>query len=80
MHDPLADSNEAEQEYGIFLTSMEKLKPASAVVAAVAHRNYTEMPLSCLAGLMGKNPVIIDVKSIFDIKALDEAGMRVWRL
>ena len=80
VHDPLADSNEAEHEYDISLTPMEKLKLASAVVVAVAHRNYREMSVTSLAGLMGKSPVVIDVKSIFDTKALDEAGMRVWRL
>lgn len=80
VHDPLADPNEAEHEYGIHLTPMEKLKPSSAVVVAVAHKNYREMHLSGLAGLMGKNPVVIDVKSIFDTKALNGAGMRVWRL
>ena len=47
---------------------------------AVAHRDYREMSLSGLAGLMKKSPVVIDVKSIFNTKALNGAGMRVWRL
>ena len=80
VHDPLADPVEAEHEYDISLTPMEKLKPASAVVVAVAHRDYREMPLSGLAGLMGNRPVVIDVKSIFDTKALNAAGMQAWRL
>ena len=80
VHDPLADPAEAEHEYGISLTAMNDLKPASAVVVAVAHSNYRKMSLSGLAELMGKHPVVIDVKSIFDTKALYAAGMQVWRL
>lgn len=80
VHDPFADSNEAEHEYGISLTSMEKLKPASAVVAAVAHKAYRDMSMGSLSTLFSKNPVLIDVKGMYDPKAINGAGIRVWRL
>lgn len=78
--DPFADPAEAKHEYGISLISMEKLKPASAVVAAVAHKTYRDMSMESLSNLFGKNPVLVDVKGMYDIKAINGAGVRLWRL
>jgi len=80
VHDPLADPVEAEHEYGVQLSEMEELEPAAAVIVAVAHVCYREMSVAALAGMMGRNPVLIDVKCIYDRTALEESGIRVWRL
>ena len=80
VHDPLADLVEAEHEYSISLVAMEKLKPASAVVASVSHRSYREMSIDTLNRLMDKNPVLIDVKGIFNSETLRKNGVRLWRL
>jgi len=80
VHDPLADPVEAKHEYGISLVTMEKLKPANAVVAAVAHRSYREMSIDALSRLMDNNRVLIDVKCIFNVEALRKNGIRLWRL
>ncbi len=80
VHDPLADPVEAKHEYGISLVAMEKLKPAAAVVAAVAHRSYRAMSIDTLNRLMDKNPVLIDVKCIFNPETLRKNGVRLWRL
>ena len=45
VHDPQADPLEVEHEYGLEIVPFEKLKPAAAVVVAVAHRQYREMAL-----------------------------------
>lgn len=79
-HDPLANPVEAKHEYGISLVAMEKLKPATAVVAAVAHRSYREMSIDILNRLMDKNPVLIDVKGIFNSETLRKNCIRLWRL
>lgn len=81
VHDPLADPSEALREYGISLADQGELKPAAAVVAAVAHEpylNWSERELSSL--LIANHPVLIDVKGIFDTIALQAAGIRTWRL
>ncbi|MHB0989819.1 MAG: nucleotide sugar dehydrogenase [Burkholderiales bacterium] len=80
VHDPLADSAEAEHEYGISLTPFSGLKPAAAVVAAVSHAQYREFTPENFLTLMEKNPVVIDVKGIFNSVALKEHGIRSWRL
>ena len=38
--DPLASAEETEHEYGIKLTPIASLRPADAVVFAVAHKDY----------------------------------------
>ncbi|HHT9111588.1 MAG TPA: nucleotide sugar dehydrogenase, partial [Candidatus Brocadiaceae bacterium] len=80
VHDPLANPAEAKHEYGISLVAMEELKPSAAVVAAVAHKAYRGMSIDTLNRLVDKNPVLVDVKCIFDAKALKKAGVRLWRL
>ena len=41
--DPLADKEETEKEYGIKLTSMEKIKDIDCLVIAVAHQQFKEL-------------------------------------
>jgi len=78
--DAMADSAEAEREYGVRLTPLNKLRKASAVIIAVAHKEYRLMSLSHLKKLMGRNPVIVDVKGIVDRRAAEKAGIVLWRL
>lgn len=78
--DPMADSVEAIHEYGVHLVPIVDLKPASAVIAAVAHRQFLAWTPEKLIGHMGNNPVLIDVKGVFDQQAMISAGIKVWRL
>jgi len=80
VHDPLADSAEAYHEYGVRLIPLEELQPAAAVVAAVAHRMYREFTVADLVRLMNGNPVLTDVKGMYNGNELEIAGVRVWRL
>jgi UDP-N-acetyl-D-galactosamine dehydrogenase len=80
VHDPLADPGEAMREYGVELVDWEELKPASAIVLAVAHRMYREMPLAALMEKTMSPHVLIDVKSVIDRPAAERAGAHVWRL
>jgi len=81
VHDPIADNSEAKHEYGIELTSWEKLpKNVDAVVAAVMHKEYLQKPLENLLGLLKKGGVFIDIKSAFDAGAIRAAGHTIWRL
>ncbi|WP_041263156.1 nucleotide sugar dehydrogenase [Citrifermentans bemidjiense] len=78
--DPMADPEETLHEYGVRLTPREQLKPAVAVVAAVAHAEFASLAAPELLALMGPNPVLIDVKSMFDRERVEEAGVKVWAL
>ena len=78
--DPLADTAEAEHEYGVTLTPLDQLQPAAAVVLAVAHREYREMGIGQLHKLMGDSPTLIDVKCVYPRDEVLRAGIRLWRL
>jgi len=78
--DPLADHDEALEEYGVGITPFGELRPAVAVVAAVAHDEYRVLSGTELTALMGENPVLIDVKGIYRNAPLAAAGIRVWSL
>jgi len=80
VHDPVAAAADAQHEYGIVLTPWEQLAPADALVAAVSHRVYLERPLGEIISKLSAGGSFIDVKSRFDRSALEQAGMRVWRL
>ncbi len=78
--DPLADPVEAIHEYGVQLTPIAELKPAAAIVAAVAHQQFLGWTAKDIGRFMGSNPVLIDVKGTYDLQAMVAAGIRVWRL
>ena len=81
VHDSMADSREAEHEYGLTLTPWEDLPvEADAIVAAVSHRDYLTMPLDKMLGKLKKGGVFVDVKSAYDRAAICSAGYRLWRL
>ncbi|MBN9132054.1 MAG: nucleotide sugar dehydrogenase [Nitrosospira multiformis] len=80
VHDPVASSEEARHEYGVELESWENLPRADAMIVAVAHRQFTEMPLTQFQTKITDKGCFIDVKSQFDPAALREAGLNVWRL
>jgi len=80
VHDPVADPREAEREYGIRLTPWEELPRAAAIVAAVAHRAFTQRPIEDIMTKMAPNGIYVDVKSQADAGALRARGIDVWRL
>jgi len=56
------------------------LPRADAVVVAVAHRQFVARPLADYLTKGVEHGCFIDVKSQFDMKALQSAGLTVWRL
>lgn len=80
VHDPVPDATEARHEYGLELESWDALPQADAVVVAVAHRQFVEMPIDNFMNKVVKRGCFIDVKSQFDEKSLQKLGLTVWRL
>jgi len=80
VHDPIADSQDMQGEYGIALCSLEDLRPAQAVIVSVVHEQYRkdgwDLVTRCLAGGKG---VVADVRSYLDRGTVPE-GVVLWRL
>ena len=79
IHDPLAYPEEAKIKYGITLAKWEELQQLDAMIIAVAHKYYSEMPLEKLLSPLRKGGVIVDVKSILQPNQIPD-GYRYWSL
>ena len=81
VHDPVADPSAAHTEIGIGLTPREALRPARAVVLAVAHDAWRREDAWTLVGslLEGGVGIVADVPRLL---SRDRAppGVRLWRL
>ncbi len=66
IHDPIAEPNEVYQEYGIQLADWQGLSNLDAIVLAVSHRAYLEMPREQLLACVRPSGVLMDVKSALD--------------
>jgi UDP-N-acetyl-D-galactosamine dehydrogenase len=80
VHDPLASTEETEHEYGISLRPMDAIKPADAVIFAVAHDEYMSDPWALMTRLLKPGQgVVLDVKSKLD-RAAKPSAIALWRL
>jgi len=80
VHDPLANAEDAEREYGVKLRKWDELPRASAVIIAVGHDQFRALTLDGLRPLMNDTALPVDVKGILDPSAVSAAGISYWRL
>jgi UDP-N-acetyl-D-galactosamine dehydrogenase len=80
VHDPVAAPADARHEYGIDLVAWDDLPRADALVAAVAHQPFLQRETSAYRAKLTPHGCFIDVKSQFDLPALQSAGIGAWRL
>jgi UDP-N-acetyl-D-galactosamine dehydrogenase len=80
VHDPLADFDEARNEYGIALSHLQALEPADAVILAVAHEEYVSGGWALVQKLLkNREGLVLDVKSLLD-RAQRPEQIELWRL
>jgi UDP-N-acetyl-D-galactosamine dehydrogenase len=80
VHDPMADAAETLHEYGVTLTAWDDLPRADAIVAAVAHRAFTQRPVDELISKVVPGGLYMDVKAKANMETLRSRGIQVWRL
>ncbi|MCP4755522.1 MAG: nucleotide sugar dehydrogenase [Proteobacteria bacterium] len=80
VQDDWANAEEAQQQYGITLTPLDVLKPADALIIAVAHQSYVELSPQMLEKLLPQKGVVIDVKGVVKKETLENSNIRLWRL
>ncbi len=81
LHDPMADGGLLREEYELTLMPLEQLKPADAVVMAVAHNLYRERGWSLVKPLLKPDGggFVADVTGLLDRTATPK-GITLWRL
>ncbi len=79
--DPWTNPEEVEHEYGIRLGIIDESNKVDALIVAVGHREFRAMSLKQLKTLCGsEQPVLADVKALYNRHAAAEAGFTVFRL
>ena len=79
--DPWADPAEVKQEYGLNLVSFDDLKDLDSIVVAVGHNEFRALSATDLIELTSShNPVVADVKGLYQRESLIDAGFTVFRL
>ena len=81
VHDPLADTDEARDEYGVDLRPLEELRELDAVILAVSHAEFARLDAGQLQGMfrIPENGIVIDVKGFLDRDSLSQ-HFSYWRL
>jgi UDP-N-acetyl-D-galactosamine dehydrogenase len=80
VHDPLANPDDAKHEYGLTITELDRLRPADAVILAVAHGSYIEGGWPLIQKLLiGGSGLVFDVKMKLD-RSSKPGGIELWRL
>jgi UDP-N-acetyl-D-galactosamine dehydrogenase len=81
VEDPWVDASEVFKEYGLRLQSIGQAGGVDSLVVAVGHRQFRDLSLSSLrAWCRSQNPVLADLKCVFDRHDADTAGFTVFRL
>lgn len=81
VNDPWADEEEVKAIYGLDLEEINPDNQVDSLIVAVGHNQFRDMKPKYLKSLCKKpNPVIGDIKSIYNKKDLLELGFNVYRL
>ena len=64
IHDPWVDADDARREYGIEIISQPAENWYDAIVLAVGHRDFTDMPVERIRAFMKGEAILFDVKNI----------------
>ena len=79
--DPWADAGEVAHEYGLQLGRVDAQQPVDALVVAVGHNEYRGATMAELrAYCRGEQPVLVDVKALFNPQDARDSGFTVFRL
>jgi UDP-N-acetyl-D-galactosamine dehydrogenase len=79
IHDPLADGDAAQREYGLALDAAALERRYDVVVAAVPHRDYRAMSAADVAALAGPGALIADLHGLWRDGSFPE-GVDRWTL
>lgn len=82
VHDPMADPEEAMHEYGLTLSPMEAFTGLEALIVAVGHQTYKDIPMASFASLFASKTggLVMDIRGTLEKSRIAAAGLSYWRL
>lgn len=80
--DPVADKEEALEEYGFELEEMNQMNELDAIIIAVNHDEFREYSLDKWSSFYrnGEKKIVLDVKGIMNREEMTALGFNYWRL
>ncbi len=79
--DPLAEPKEVLSEYGYKTVDFREIAGIDCAIVAVAHKEYKELDWTQMPHIFnGGSKVMIDIKSIYNRKQLEEDNFYYWSL
>lgn len=80
--DPVADKEEAKQEYDLEFQELSDVKDVDALILAVSHDEFSSLTQEEINAFYedNENKVLIDIKGTLDRHEYEEAGYVYWRL
>jgi UDP-N-acetyl-D-galactosamine dehydrogenase len=81
--DPVANLEEAKNEYDVSFTKIEEIKNMDAVIIAVGHnefKNFSKIDYSHMFRENIKSKILMDIKSILNRKEFELSGFKYWSL
>ncbi|NEQ64717.1 MAG: nucleotide sugar dehydrogenase [Symploca sp. SIO2D2] len=79
IHDPLANAQTAQLEYGIQLVEWQDLSDLDGLILAVSHQFYLDLPQKQLLASLRSPAVLMDIKSVLTPATLPQ-GVHYWSL
>ena len=79
IHDPRADADEAQHEYGLALSPLDRMTGLDALILAVSHREFGELRGEALLRHVRHDGVVVDVKSQLSPSDVPN-GVKHWAL
>lgn len=84
IYDPVADLEEAYEEYGLTFNSIDEMKDLDAIILTVSHAVFEEYTYETYGKMYSDVPnhnrVMIDVKGQLNRQEFEETGYNYWRL
>lgn len=71
VHDPLADNEETQHEYGLSLVNKSQMKNLTALIIAVAHDEFKALGKEEISEMLNETRLVFDVKGTFKSKVLE---------
>ena len=80
VYDPVADPNDAIEEYGISLKDWTALPKAGVLILTVPHRQLVDMPIQDYFDKLLPGACLVDVKGVLPRRAIEQANFGYWSL
>ena len=79
--DPWANPEEVRAEYAVDLVEIEDLQNLDSIVVAVGHNEFRDLNVSKLRSFCSnQNPILADLKSIYNKEEINHHGFTLFRL